>query len=234
MDVFNCKGVETIAYAIETIDDLKLNMLSADIRSAEYVGFAFPLYGADIPRIMRVFIKRFLTAAGQSEIKRNMFIINTFGYVNGCGVFRAAKQFKGSLLKLSGYVNLKLTDHSPSINSQKVKFHPPLSESKKQKAVKRLERLVDKLMNGKRLINGIGPHLLVGAVIRQLLKDPLVNTYRHLSVNAALCSRCMQCVSDCPTDSIAEENGVLTFSSTCEACMRCYYFCPVGAIALKR
>jgi len=160
-----------------------------------------------------------------------LFFINTFGYVNGHGVFKAFSLLKGTRFRTVGYINLRLTNTAPA----KAKSLAPIGESIPKeiqlKAEKHLDCFVQALSAGKKMIEGIGPHLLVGILIRRILRDAIKNNYQNMRVDMEKCSACMRCVKQCPVSCITYANGVFEFSSACEACMRCLNLCPNMAIS---
>jgi nitroreductase/NAD-dependent dihydropyrimidine dehydrogenase PreA subunit len=56
------------------------------------------------------------------------------------------------------------------------------------------------------------------------------------TVNTAACTRCGECVADCPARIIAMEEGVPTIApdkeAACYRCQHCLAICPVGAVSI--
>ena len=48
------------------------------------------------------------------------------------------------------------------------------------------------------------------------------------SINLALCTRCLKCVKDCPSDAITIDTGVI--AETCIHCGHCVAVCPETAV----
>ena len=158
------------------------------------------------------------------------FFINTFAYVNGHGVFNAKKEFKDVPFKTVGYVNLRLTNTAPSKTKTREQVGEKLPSSLKKKAEDTLSRFIQRLEIGKKTIMGIGPHLLVGILIRRILRDEIKKNHLRMRVDMEKCTACMLCVKSCPVSCIRYTKGSFGFSSACEACMRCYHLCPQAAI----
>ena len=56
------------------------------------------------------------------------------------------------------------------------------------------------------------------------------------TINTTTCTRCGQCVADCPARIIAMEEGVPTIApdkeASCYRCQHCLAVCPVGAVSI--
>jgi nitroreductase/NAD-dependent dihydropyrimidine dehydrogenase PreA subunit len=56
------------------------------------------------------------------------------------------------------------------------------------------------------------------------------------TVNSAVCTRCGQCVADCPAQIIAMEDGGPTITpdreASCYRCQHCLAICPTGAVSI--
>jgi NAD-dependent dihydropyrimidine dehydrogenase PreA subunit len=44
------------------------------------------------------------------------------------------------------------------------------------------------------------------------------------------CTRCMQCLNECPVKNISLKNGIFRFGFKCQMCMRCTLYCPADAV----
>jgi len=227
---FHTCGASSAVYAIEDgmTDETLLSLLSR----SDVIGFAYPLFGANIPRIMQKFMARVTSAAIAANITgKKVFFVNTFAYVNGHGVFNAKKTVKLAGFKLVGYINLRFLNSAPAKKNHRPKLGQKAPEKIKQRAICRINRFVHRLMKEKRTIHGIGPHLVMGILIRRILRDEIKKNYLNMWVDKEKCTACMQCVKHCPVSCISYKNGTFTFQSSCEACMRCYHLCPVQAIS---
>ncbi|MEX1378176.1 MAG: EFR1 family ferrodoxin [Eubacteriales bacterium] len=219
-------------FKIEKLNDDSL-ILNA-IKSSDYIGFAYPLYGADIPRIMRNFINRFIDLSNTAE-KENakLFFINTFGYVNGCGIFRARKLLAKCKYPIHSYFNFRLVNNtSPNADGSLLGKNMP--DDFKNKAINRIDKLIKSLESGKTTIQGIGSHLLMGMLIRRILRDEVRKNYKNMSVNYSSCIKCMKCLKSCPTESIHFSDDKFTFTDTCETCWRCFRLCPTSSISMNK
>jgi len=221
------RGHRAQAVAVETAD------MAAAARTAaafDRIGFACPLYGADIPRIMRRSIRQFLDAAtAVPGIPRKLFFISTFAYVNGSGVFEARRLLRHTPFQVESYVNIKMINSAPEKGARK--SSADADAERRRSATRKLAEFVGRLESGRPCINGAGPQLLIGMLIRALLRNTIANNYRRMRVDLQACTRCLQCVRNCPVQCIQFAGEHFTFSESCEACMRCYHGCPVHAIS---
>lgn len=227
------KGFTAECHAIEKPLPTDTAFLSEVCANADYIGLGYPVYGANLPPIVRRFLVQLKMASRKSSTRRPVFAIATVGFVNAFGPICLAKELNGTPLKLQASVNVRLANNAsvPGLKSKPV----PSATLEKRKATARLKLgvLLDRLANGRRHVTGIGPYLLPGILIRRLLAAHLASSHRLLSVNPATCNQCMSCVDNCPTDSIQFEDGQFVFRSGCTACMRCYNFCPTHSVLYK-
>ncbi len=208
---------------------------SDEILSADYIVLAFPLYGANIPRLMRSFISLMSGHLKQLRIaNKKLIVVNNVGFVNGAGIFFMKKFIRNSPLEITIYLNIRTSNTAPSRKRNRAVVGDKLPEVVKARAKGQLEKAITMAAEGRVLIQGAGPHLLMGCLIRRLLRNEIRDNYRRMSVDMEVCTECMTCVKNCPTKSIQLKDKSFLFSSSCEACMRCYNNCPVHAISSQK
>lgn len=198
------------------------------------IGFAQPIYAADLPRIMRRAIGAFLTAAeAYPALPTHVFFLSTYAYVNGSGYREAEKLFAGSPFQISAYANVKMPNSALGKRPDTLPEAAVPGEALAAAAMQKLEQLADSIENGTRLNDGLGPKTVGGKLVRRVLRSQIRDSYQRFQVDTARCTRCLHCVDTCPVQAIAyEENQGFTFSPACEACMRCVHGCPVRVISL--
>ncbi|WP_373482291.1 EFR1 family ferrodoxin [Acetobacterium sp.] len=223
------KGHQAGLYAIDIGAQLSDEQIRLIVNDADSVGFANPIYGGDIPPIMRTFISRVVGLIKALTRPKSTYVINTYGYVNAFGPVETQKLLAGSNLELSAYVNIQLCHN---VTSSK-----PLDRAKLAKRMGRgrdeLNGLADCLIAGHKRINGYGPQLKIGAMIRKKVTVTINDFYQTLGVDYTACTGCMVCVKNCPTGSIRLYGDKFVFAAVCTACKRCYNFCPTGAITIN-
>ena len=228
------KGHQSVIYSIDGQNMQDKSTLKDILMNSDYIGFANPIYGANIPPIMNGFINKIKNILlYKKNFVKSVYIINTFGYVNAFGPFAAKKLFSNTGLKLVSYANLKICNN---ISTPKIKSKPIDSvklEKRKVRSKIILEKMINKILQNKRYITGIGPYLIPGLVIRKISKKGIADSYLALGINLKTCNRCMMCVNKCPTQSIKFYNQKFEFLQTCTACMRCYNFCPTFSILFE-
>jgi NAD-dependent dihydropyrimidine dehydrogenase PreA subunit len=203
------------------------------IDESDHIGFANPIYGADIPPVMKSFIGRVKSCLSNIPMNRPIYILNTFGYVNAFGPIAAQKLFAGTGLQITVYINIRLCNN---ISTPRLKTKPITEATlaqRKQQAKSILEKAVLQILASRKWISGIGPYLIPGILIRRFSSQGIAQHYQALGVNMESCRQCMKCVNECPTQSIkySPQSG-FTFLPTCTACMRCYNFCPAYSILM--
>lgn len=227
-------GVDASNYSLEKLANNHAEIIASCVQNCEYIGFACPIYGADVPRIMKEFFEEFISLSkAYDNSKTKLFFINTFGYVNGHGYFKQKEIFKNCHLPIMGYVNFRLTNNTKVRDREKPLFGNLIPDSIKRKSYGRIRNLINAMENDKCIINGIGPHLIIGQIIRNNLKNKIQNNYINMAVDYEKCTKCMHCVKNCPVESIKFENDRFIFTDSCEACFRCYNICPSNAIIMN-
>ena len=152
-------------------------------------------------------------------------MINTFGYVNAFGPNEMKKRLAGSGLVLTAYVNIQLCNNVITTNP----IDRGVLNKRMAQGEAELTQLAGRLLSDRKWIKGHGLQLLIGAMIHK--KGP--EAIARLGANSETCTRCMDCVNNCPTQSILFDEGEgFAFLSGCTACMRCYNFCPTGSITM--
>jgi NAD-dependent dihydropyrimidine dehydrogenase PreA subunit len=220
-------------YSIDACDQMTDDELRTILNASDYIGFANPIYGADIPPIMKTFIRR-LTDIQRTEKNgsKPAYLINTFGYINACGPIAACRLLDKVCFRLMAYVNIKMCGNISTYKMKSDFVSAAILSKRKARAKAQLEVLINRLSAGKKHIKGIGPYLIPGILIRKRAGPAVRSHYKELGVRTDTCVGCMACVRNCPTHSIRFINDRFQFSEGCTACSRCYNFCPTFSITL--
>ena len=224
-------GHQANMYSIDNFRDKAPGYFTSLVRESDCIGFANPIYGATLPKIMKDFIF-FLTGEWMKEQipPKPVFVINTVGYVNAFGPFEAKKLFDSDCFYLQAYCNIRLCNNVSTPKFKSVPVSSGKLNIRKDRAVTKLEHMILSLAKSKKMIHGIGPYLLPGILIRKRMAPEIENYFRTLQVQNETCTRCMACVNNCPTHAISYDGEKFMFSDRCSACMRCYNFCRTASI----
>lgn len=218
------KGLKNNVFSIEK----EINELPDLLTSSNGIAFVFPVYGMNIPGNMKDFIKSLSDFKGKNGKKRPVFVITTFGYVDGCGPYEVMRLLDKSHFRLKGYTGLKMENNICTPAS----YNEPLTEEEFEKrltiATAKIQKLASKISNGKRKID-FGMYFFVGP-FRKKMEKMVENGFQKLSIDEKRCTKCMLCVNNCPVGAIASKEGKLVITSKCVACMRCYNNCPTYAV----
>lgn len=231
--ILNENSLQFKAYSIDNFNSKSKEELTALLKKSAYIGLAHPIYGADVPPIMRDFIFLLTDILRTEEIPPiPLYIINTFGYINAFGPFAAQKLLDNQYFDMKAYCNIKLCNNVSTHSHKTASISEEKLSTRKQAAVAELRKLIQGILSGKKHIKGIGFYLLPGIIIRKISKQSVKSHYKTLSVQTCTCTRCMLCVRGCPTQSISYIGGDFVFSSKCTACMRCYNLCPTASVLI--
>ena len=220
------KSVQTDIIAID--HRFEETLKSIDLEKYDRIGISHPIYGGDIPPIVRRFI---LNLEQKLSHPKDGFILATFGYVNALGYFAEKKYFHK--LTIRQYINIRMPNN---ITSPRLKSKLPDEQEvqgMKRQAIKTIEKMVVRVVANKKVVTGIAPYLIAGIIIRKNFSHQIRDYYQSISVDMNRCARCFDCVNHCPAKAITFNADRLEFSDKCTACMRCYNFCPKYAVLIE-
>ena len=220
---------------MEAVENCDIARVLQNEDMIDAIGFAQPIYAADMPRIMRHAIAAFLEAAkAYPALPTNVFFLNTYAYVNGYGYLEAKKLFKGSPLRINAYVNVKMPNSALGKHPDDCPVAAVPGPALASAALYKLERLAACIISGRHTVDGLGPQVFGGKLVRAILRKQIEDAYLRLDVDTQRCTACLQCVKTCPVRAIYyNEKTGFTFTDDCEACMRCIHGCPEHAISMK-
>jgi len=173
------------------------------------------------------------TSSGE-ENKKFGFSITTMALFSGDGALVAKKQLREIGFEILGAINLKMASnvsipyfHFDPVEQDKL-------ERRKKKAIVDLKDFYNDLINNKKHLEGRWNLLgKLGGWIQRVGMDWALKKYLKYSVDSDLCTKCMFCVNNCPTNNISYNKNKFEFSNKCTYCMRCYNFCPTQAILIN-
>ena len=183
------------------------------------VGFVFPSYYGELPRIVRAFVEQ-LSVAPQSDL----FAVVTMGALGQGSVKAMAELLATKGLHLRYGVGIRMPanyiiGYDPALFGAKSAKHV---SAKLTKADARLRRIADDLVGGKREIR---THTITAKTLYKNV-DELDSEFFVTDK----CTGCGLCARVCPAGNIALANGKPTWQHHCEHCVACISWCPSAAI----
>ena len=219
------KGIETSAHSIEQVSAAQARIFLAD---ADMVGFGFPIYGSDVPRIFLRFLKALLE---QTQGK------DTFGYVTQLGWSGDGFNFLRGLVESKGY-RLRWAAEFNMPNNIAIPFFPfPYSADydrftpQLQKCEQKIRQVCQKIVTGQNWREHSDIFSRASAWIQR-------GPFRWMhdwggklwSVDTEACTSCERCARICPVGNIRMADGFPVHGDDCVLCLRCFNYCPTLAI----
>jgi ferredoxin len=187
------------------------------------IGFVFPSYYGDLPRIVRAFVEK-LDILPETDL----FVVVTMGAFGQGSIKAAAELLAEKGLSLRYGVGLRMPANYI------IAYDPALLGAKS-------ERCLDRKLNGtdKKILK-IANDVADGK--REIKENSLTakTLYTNIpSLDAAFCSTekcssCGLCEKICPVENIKLMDGKPTWLHSCEHCVACINWCPGAAIEYGR
>ena len=180
----------------------------------EKVGFVFPSYYGNLPRIVRAFVEKLEVKPGTY-----LFAVVTMGALGQGSVAALQSALVKKDLRLDYGRGVRMPPNY-------VINYNPADPGKKEKALdkvgKKIERFASEISAGERSVKAF--------------KFTADNLYRNIgSLDEKFfvkdsCTACRQCERICPVNNIKMEEGRPSWLHHCEHCVACISWCPARAI----
>lgn len=223
------KAVEVQSLSIEQVSLKDADRLIAD---CDAIGFAYPVYGSDLPQLM----KNFISGLAPAE-DRAAFVFCTQWMWSGDGARVGAE-----LLQNNGF-EIKWAEHFCMPNNISVtvtSFLPYTNDQKKlarrlAKTAVKIKRFAGRLSSGKPFLRGFSRIALLSGNIQRVPFRKMFERLRDdVGIDPERCTYCGACVRLCPSGNLVLEGRDFKTKGTCILCVRCYNFCPHMAITYMR
>jgi len=211
------------AYSIE--EELDIDLL---IEASDIVGFAYPIYGSDIPEPM----KRFMKKCHSSQPKKTIIIVTQWVF-SGDGS-TTSREFLSPNFILKQTIHLNMPNNI-SITKFRWFFRyttdPDIIARKLEKAQKKLEKFNKRIQLGEIKVTGDYPLAHWAANIQKLpYRKYYTRFLNDISFNSTRCTNCNYCVDHCPVGNLVKGETTPTAKGECVLCLRCYNYCPTSAV----
>ena len=212
-------------YSIENFDKTAAQDFNADT-----VLIAYPIYGSDMPRIM----KEFICENGEIFKDKDLITLATQHSFSGDGGALAARLIANSKIHTASmHINLP-SNISDSTKFIKIKNGGKINAVTAKADYKIAERAAN-IMRGKIVKDGTGFLSWFAGFFAQRLwfKYFIEKRLRKgLKIDSGICSRCGKCAECCPMKNIDVSDGNISANDNCTLCYRCINLCPQKAISL--
>lgn len=193
-----------------------------------YITLAYPIYYSNLPKIVKDFIDQHAALWKGKEV----FIIATMGLFSGDGAGLAARRLKKYGAKITGGLHLKMPDCVADVK----KLKKSIEENKAivKRAELKIERSVEKILNGGSVHEGLGAGCHLAGLFGQRLYfyNKTAAYSDKLKINKDKCAGCGVCMTLCPMHNMILKKGKSYSMNRCTMCYRCISNCPNQAITL--
>jgi ferredoxin/flavodoxin len=188
-------------------------------RSNHRIGFVFPSYYGDLPRLVRSFIEKLPLAPGT-----DVFCVVTMGAF-GRGSIKALQDLleeKGLKLRFGVGLGMPpnyILTYDPALFGAK---SGKRIEKKLSRARKRIQKIAEDIASAKNIVE-----------TSKMSAKTLYTNVESLDADFAAtekCTACGLCERLCPVGNIKLINGKPQWQRHCERCIACISWCPVSAI----
>ncbi|MCL2076889.1 MAG: EFR1 family ferrodoxin [Oscillospiraceae bacterium] len=220
-------GIDCKIYSIEDFQQKQATDFNPDT-----VLIGYPIYGSDMPRIMKEFIVANIRIFGNRDLI-TLVTQHSFSGDGGRLAARLIKRKKAQLKHIAGiHVNLP-TNLSDSTRFIELK-NGELNAAKIKKAELKIKNSANMILSGKKVKDGAGLSAWFLGFFTQRFYFRFIEKLlrKKLKINSSLCSYCSKCADCCPMKNIKITGKDIDTYNNCTLCYRCVNLCPQKAISL--
>ena len=223
----NGRGYEAEAVSIEGMSPAEARTM---IDNSSAVGLGWPIYGSDIPDIMKDFIKYMPIVENKPLLT---FCTQMAFSGDGAVVMRGFLEAKGYVQKWAMQFNMPNNVSVRGIPISSSDDYAINEEKYLKRARKKADYLAYKVLKNVEVIKGATVFHTIAAMSQRPAYRYLVHKAmtKKLGVSES-CTGCSLCVDMCPRGVIKLEDGKARHVNIkeCTLCFRCIDFCPKSAV----
>lgn len=186
--------------------------------SAEKIGIVCPIYGHEMPKMVKAFLKR------ANFDTPYLYIILTYGAFHG-GAAELAKEYLDSIGKKADYIkSIVMVDN----------FLPNFDMNEQMKIDKKVDKNLAKIKkdisSGKRMVEKAGMQRQIHNMYLKMVNNQPETVWAVYKIDDR-CIGCGICAKACPAACITIKGGKASHDlAGCQACYACVHACPEKAI----
>jgi len=211
-------------YSIEA----QLDIISI-LEAAEFVVFAYPIYGSDLPLPMKQFLQKL---PRDDRVIKTYAMVTQWKFSGDGGVL--IREFLPKRFELSGTTHIFMPNNI-SVTPFKFLFRYTNDPVKLKKVLDKAKTKIDRFAEE---INHQHTHLVGDQIFSNLLgrmqRSPFRKYYDGFTDDIAfdtdVCTNCGLCIQLCPVANLSNDEKTPKAAGNCALCLRCYNYCPVQAV----
>lgn len=196
-----------------------------DFAKYQLIGFGYPIYGFNAPRIIVDFAEQL-----PDNQTNKVFVFSTCAgpmYLNDIASFRLKR-----VLNSKGFqVFYERQFYMPA--NIATRYNDEAAKQLCNAAARKSGIMAEEIRVQKSRVrhDRIGPRLLAWLyLVEKYAWKGIPRDFIVLDT----CIKCQKCVKECPTENISFQEDKLRFNNSCLACYRCVYLCPAKSITGRK
>lgn len=215
-------------YTMKSIEHKDFDYAKA-IENSDTIVIGYPIYGSDLPYIVRDFLKKYKASF---HCKKIITIATQYKF-SGDGAALAYYMLKKEKVKILHSIHIIMPSNISDVAFFKTK---PINETINiiAKADKKITKIVQKIKAGKTIKMGRRFYSRpLGYFCQRMLGKPLMKVYPNkLKIDEDKCILCKKCIDVCPVENLSIVDHKIVNKNLCTLCYRCVNACPEKAISL--
>lgn len=198
-----------------------------DIDDSDLVGIGYPIYGSDLPKIVKTFVA---SLAGKSK---PAFVFCTQLLFSGDGAAVGGRLLRNQGFSVRWQEHFLLPNNISDVGFLRL-FAKASPEAIRKRTERTAVRFVNRIRSGRTFRKGSNPLSLILGLFQRVPFRAMEESWANsrLRVDQELCVGCGICVRACPTRNFELTATKAVPGDACTLCYRCVNHCPVGAIRL--
>ncbi len=222
------KRFEESDYLIHSIEDDIIDFPLL-IKNSDIITIGYPIYGSDMPLVMKAFIKN-----NQDNFRGKKIMTITTQYMfSGDGAALACYMLRKQKVRILATMQINMPYNATDAPIFPIKSVEE-SENVYQKASLKIAKYVENIKAGKRVRTGRRIYSwFLGFFIQRLFYKMFFKRWQKLvKIDYDTCINCKKCVDNCPTNNLVFEDDKVLSGTSCALCYRCVNICPTKSIRI--